>query len=143
MDYGLLHFQLATPVFAFALLLIVMFLMNKWLFQPVFRTLNNRDKILDDGKAEIASVNAEVSRLTQEYETQLSAARKEVSDSYASARKEAQAQRDELLQKVRAKGEEELEKGKNTLQDEIKVAKEQLEKMTDTLAGLTSKTLLN
>ena len=41
-DYGLLHLQLATPVVVLIILFIMIFTLNKLLFQPVLRTLENR-----------------------------------------------------------------------------------------------------
>lgn len=143
MDYGLLHVQLATPVFAFCLLMIVMFFMNKWLFQPVFQTLTKRQKVIEDGKAQIAAINVEITTMKQEYEKQLSDAHKEVGETYKTARQTAQGQRDNLLREIRQKGEEELKKGKETLQQEIEVAQSQLKDMTEKFAGLTANTLLN
>ncbi|MBF0290412.1 MAG: ATP synthase F0 subunit B [SAR324 cluster bacterium] len=143
MDYGLLHLQLATPVVVFILLLIVIFIMNKLLFQPVFRTLENRKKVTENSKAKAASANVEITKLREEYENQLNAARMDVSDTYTSARQEAQKQRDELIQQVRQAGEAELEKGKKTLVQEIETAKNQLKSLTENLAKITANRLLN
>ncbi len=143
MDYGLLHLQLATPLFVFILLLIVIFTMNKLLFQPVFRTLENRKKVMEESKAKAASANVEITKLREEYENQLNTARIDVSNIYTSARQEAQKQRDELIQQVRQAGEAELEKGKAALAQEIETAKNQLTTLTENLAGITANRLLN
>jgi len=81
-DYGLLHLQLATPVLVFFLLMFVLFMMNKLLFQPVFRTLDNRQKIAETSKTQTASIRVEILKLRQEYEEQLNAARAEVNRTY-------------------------------------------------------------
>ena len=47
MDYGLLHLQLATPVAVLIVLLIMIVTLNKLLFQPVLRTLDNRKKVIE------------------------------------------------------------------------------------------------
>ena len=41
-DYGLLHLQLATPFAVMIVLFIMIYALNKLLFQPVLRTLDNR-----------------------------------------------------------------------------------------------------
>ncbi len=142
-DYGLLHLQLATPVLVFCLLMFVMFMMNKLLFQPVFRTLDNRQKIAETSKTQTASIRVEILKLRQEYEEQLSVARAEVNSTYNAARQEAIKQKDELIRGVRETGEEELEKGKILLAQELETAKTQLSNLTQTLAESTANRLLS
>ena len=74
--------------------------------------MNNRQKIVETSKTQAASIGVEISKLRQQYEEQLNAARVEVNQTYNVARQAAQKQRDELLRAVREAGEEELEKGK-------------------------------
>ena len=45
-DYGLLHLQLATPFAVMIVLFIMIYALNKLLFQPVLRTLDNRSCLL-------------------------------------------------------------------------------------------------
>ena len=142
-DYGLLHLQLATPVVVFILLLLVIFIMNRWLFQPVLRTLNNREKIVEDSKVQTATTSAEINNLRLEYEEQLRAARREVAEIYNLTRQEALKQRETLLLEVRQLGEEELKKGKILLNEELEVAKSQLQLLTHNLATATANRLLS
>lgn len=143
LDYGLLHLQIATPVVVLILLLLVIFIMSKWLFQPVFRTLDNREKIIEDSKVQTAATSVEINKLRVEYEEQLKAARMEVSEIYNLTRQEALRQRETLLQDVQQLGEKELEKGKNSLNGELKVAKAQLQLLTHKLATVTANRLLS
>lgn len=142
-DYGLLHLQLATPLVVFILLMIVLFVMNKLLFQPVFRTLDNRQKVIETSKTQTASMSVEIRKLRQEYEEQLRSARIEVADVYNASRQEAQTQKDDLLKKVRQTTEDELEKGKAALTEELDRAKNQLQSLTQNLAGMTADRLLS
>ena len=142
-DYGLLHLQLATPIVAFILLMVVLFALNKLLFQPVFRTLDNRQKVVETSKARTASLRVEISKLSQDYEEQLRSARIAVSDIYNEARQAAQKQKDDLLKEIRQTTEEEVEKGKAALAEEVESAKAQLQNVTQNLAGMTADRLLN
>ncbi|MBF0278252.1 MAG: ATP synthase F0 subunit B [SAR324 cluster bacterium] len=142
-DYGLLHLQLATPVLVFCLLLFVIFMMNKLLFQPVFQTLNNRQKIVETSKTRAAAISVEISKLRKEYEEQLNAARIEVNNTYNAARLEAIKQKDSLIKEVRETGEKELEKGKISLAEELQTAKSQLQNLTQSLAESAANRLLN
>ena len=142
-DYGLLHLQLATPVVVFVLLLLVIFIMNKWLFQPVFRTLENRQKIVEDSKVQTAATNVEINELRVEYEEQLRAARLEVAETYSLARQEALNQNKTILREVGQLGEEELEKGKKSLSEELEIARLQLRTLTRNLATIATNRLLS
>ena len=46
-DYGMLHLQLATPVVVLIILFIMIFTLNKLFFQPVLRTLDNRNAVIE------------------------------------------------------------------------------------------------
>lgn len=143
LDYGLLHLQLATPIVAFILLMVVLFAMNKLLFQPVFRTLDNRQKVVETSKTRSASLRVEINKMNQEYEEQLRTTQISVTQIYNETRQEAQKQKDEFLKEIRQTTEEEIEKAKASLAEELETAKAQLQNFTQNLAGMTADRLLN
>lgn len=143
LDYGLLHLQLATPITAFILLMVVLFAMNQLLFQPVFRTLDNRQKVVETSKTRSASLRVEINKMNQEYEEQLRATQILVTQIYNENRQEAQKQKDEFLKEIRQTTEEEIEKAKASLAEELETAKAQLQNFTQNLAGMTADRLLN
>jgi len=49
-DYGMLHLQLATPAAVLIIIFIMIFTLNKLLFQPIIRTLDNQSKTCCSGR---------------------------------------------------------------------------------------------
>ncbi len=143
MDYGLLHVQLATPILVFFILLFMIFMLNKLLFQPVLQTLDGRLKIIDESNKSVSSTKEEIAKLSQEYEEQLASARAEINQMYQAARQAAQERKDEILQQARKAGEEEIEKGRTALSEEIQQARKQLQNAAQDLAEHTTDRLLN
>ena len=67
-DYGLLHLQLATPFAVMIVLFIMIYALNKLLFQPVLRTLDNRSDAIAKSQQSVIQVTEEVESLKQEFE---------------------------------------------------------------------------
>ena len=78
MDYGLLHLQLATPLVVLLILLIMIFTLNKLLFQPVLRTLDNRKQVIDNSQSQVARAIEEIEKLRVEIDHKLHEARAQV-----------------------------------------------------------------
>ncbi len=57
MDYGLLHLQLATPFAVLIVLFIMIYALNKLLFQPVLRTLDNRNQAIAKSQQSVVQIN--------------------------------------------------------------------------------------
>ncbi len=66
-DYGMLHLQLATPVVVLIILFIMIFTLNKLLFQPVLRTLDNRSAVIEKSQKRAIQVSEEVEHLKQDF----------------------------------------------------------------------------
>ena len=64
-DYGLLHLQLATPFAVMIVLFIMIYALNKLLFQPVLRTLDNRNDAIAKSQQSVIQVSEEVESLKQ------------------------------------------------------------------------------
>ena len=76
-DYGLLHLQLATPFAVMIVLFIMIYSLNKLLFQPVLRTLDNRSDAITKSQHSVIQVSEEVESLKQEFQQKLDAVRTE------------------------------------------------------------------
>ena len=59
-DYGMLHLQLATPAAVLVIICIMIFTLNKLLFQPVIRTLDNRKEIIAKSQKRVVQVEGEI-----------------------------------------------------------------------------------
>ena len=77
-DYGMLHLQLATPAAVLIIIFIMIFTLNKLLFQPIIRTLDNRKKVIVKSQKRVGQVEGEVERLKQDFQQKLNEVRSEV-----------------------------------------------------------------
>ena len=68
MDYGLLHLQLATPTAVLIILFVMIVTLNKLLFQPVLRTLDNRKEVISKCQKRVIQVNEELGKLEQDFQ---------------------------------------------------------------------------
>lgn len=143
LDYGLLHFQLNTPLFTLIILLIMIYTLNTLLFQPVLRTLKNREEFIKTRKDKSSGIQAEIDSLKGEYEARLTTAKTEISQVLSQARTEAQAHRSTKLHQVKKDAEAQLQKDRTELAKEVEIVKSQLQKQAIDLANLTAKRLLN
>ena len=143
MDYGLLHAQLGTPIVTAIIIFIMVLVLNKLLFQPVLRTLDNRKKIIHDSQQTVETTRDHIEKLRQEYDKQLEVARTEINRLYLTSRQDAQKKKDQFLVEARQAADTEMAKGQQALNKEIGAAKNQLQPMISNLAGLTVTRLLN
>ena len=77
-DYGMLHLQLATPAAVLIIIFIMIFTLNKLLFQPIIRTLDNRKEVIVKSQKRVGQVEGEVERLKQDFQQKLNEVRTEV-----------------------------------------------------------------
>ena len=78
MDYGLLHLQLATPTAVLIVLFIMIVTLNKLLFQPVLRTLDNRNEVIEKSQNRVIQVTEELEQLKEDFQQKLDKVRTEV-----------------------------------------------------------------
>ena len=143
MDYGLLHLQLATPFAVMIVLLIMIYALNKLLFQPVLRTLDNRSDAIAKSQQSVIEVTEEVESLKQEFQQKLDALRTEALHIRNSAYEESIIERESMILEERQSLENELEKNITELEGEIKSTKTIFSKLNKELSKSISKQLLN
>jgi len=134
-DFDVLHVELNTPLFIFALVLIVMFFMNKLLFKPVLRTLINRETYLNDLANRTNSHKESFHALSGEYEKNLDNVRAEVAQARAEGQRETQAAVNAILEEARNQARQDLEKALAELQAETEAARTELSAAANKLAG--------
>lgn len=133
-DYDILHMQLNTPLFILVLVLVVMFLMNKWLFKPVLRTLDNRAALVKSLQDSAADHRAEIDRLMVEYEADLAKVRSEVAQVRQDGARETQQQVGAILEEARTAARGEFDSAMADLQGEVEGVKQELSAQTEKLA---------
>ena len=143
MDYGLLHLQLATHFAVMIVLLIMIYALNKLLFQPVLRTLDKRSEAIAKSQQSVIQVSEEVESLKQEFQQKLDAIRTEALHIRNTAHEEGLAERESMILEERHTLQIELEKNIAELDGDIKSTKTFFSKLNKELSASISKQLLN
>ena len=142
-DYGLLHLQLATPFAVLIVLFIMIYALNKLLFQPVLRTLDNRTDAIAKSEQTVIQVGEEVESLKQEFQKKLDAVRMEALHLRNTGHEEGLAERETMILEERKALENEIEKNIAELEGEIKSTKKKFSKLNKELSVSIRKQLIN
>ena len=142
-DYGLLHLQLATPFAVLIVLFIMIYALNKLLFQPVLRTLDNRTDAIAKSEQTVIQVSEEVESLKQDFQKKLDAVRMEALHLRNTGHEEGLAERESMILEERKTLENEIEKNIAELEGEIKSTKKFFSKLNQELSVSIRKQLLN
>ena len=142
-DYGLLHLQLATPFAVLIVLFIMIYALNKLLFQPVLRTLDNRTDAIAKSEQTVIQVSEEVEGLKQDFQKKLDAVRMEALHLRNTGHEEGLAERESMILEERKTLENEIEKNIAELEGEIKSTKKKFSKLNEELSVSIRKQLIN
>ncbi len=142
-DFGLLHVQLATPTVTLVIILVMIFVINKLLFQPVLRTLDSRAQEVESSQEKVQKISAEIESSRHEVETRLAQAYAEVGDLHQSIQQTGFKEREEMIAKERVIVEELLEKSRGELAAEVDEAHKELLTLKDQVATATVSRLLS
>ena len=142
-DYGLLHLQLATPFAVLIVLFIMIYALNKLLFQPVLRTLDNRTDAIAKSEQTVIQVGEEVESLKQDFQKKLDAVRMEALHLRNTGHEEGLAERESMILEERKTLENEIEKNIAELEGEIKSTKKKFSKLNKELSVSIRKQLIN
>ena len=142
-DYGLLHLQLATPFAVMIVLFIMIYALNKLLFQPVLRTLDNRTDAIAKSEQTVIQVSEEVESLKQDFQKKLDAVRMEALHLRNTGHEEGLAKRESMILEERKTLENEIEKNIAELEEEIKSTKKIFLKLNKELSASIKKQLIN
>ncbi|MDP6432103.1 MAG: ATP synthase F0 subunit B, partial [SAR324 cluster bacterium] len=124
-------------------LFIMIYALNKLLFQPVLRTLDNRSDAITKSQQSVIQVTEEVESLKQEFQQKLDAIRTEALHLRNTEHEKGLAERESMILEERQTLENELEKNIAELKGEIKSTKTFLSKLNKELSASISKQLLN
>ncbi len=142
-DYGLLHLQLATPFAVLIVLFIMIYALNKLLFQPVLRTLDNRTDAIAKSEQTVIRVSEEVESLKQDFQKKLDAVRLEALHLRNIGHEEGLSERESMILEERKTLENEIEKNISELEGEIKSTKKFFSKLNKELSTSIRKQLIN
>ena len=142
-DYGLLHFQLATPIVTLVIIFIVYKSLNSLLFQPVLRTIDQREKFVQDRRDRVAILTKEIGTLGDQFDQKLHVARSEVAHVMNEAYEQSHKQREETILKQRDLLEKEARSAHERLISETEQTRATLQQLTEELSERTVGRLLN
>lgn len=114
-------------------LFIQMFLMKKFLFKPIRRVLEERQKRADQNIRAAEQEKAEAEAVKAEYTKNMAQAREEAADILERAKQDASQQADELLQSARSEAQALKAKAESDIRQEKKRA---LNEAKDEIGGL-------
>ena len=143
MDYGLLHLQLATPTAVLIVLFIMIVTLNKLLFQPVLRTLDNRNEVIEKSQNRVIQINKELEQLKEDFQQKLNLVRTEVLHFRNAGHEKGVTERESMITAERNELQAEHEKNIAELDGEIEAAKNYFTKLNQEISSSISKQLLS
>jgi len=122
--------------------LLLMFILNKILYKPILKILEEREKKINDGQQEVKDLAAQGNKLVATYNEKLQAAKVEAMASKANARKQAIEQVNAVIQEARVKAEQEILQVRQRVASEIEAAKKELEPELASMAATIAEQVL-
>jgi len=114
--------------------LVFMFLINKFLFQPLLRLMEEREKELEVHYSEIESLKAKAQSLLEEVEKLLAEARAKAKEIIDEAVREAKKEKDRILSEAHQEAAAKIESAKQEIWSAFEVEKAKLEKEAEQIA---------
>jgi len=124
-----------TFVFQLVNFLVLMLLLNQFLYKPVRKVLAERAGQISGAKEKSAAVDAEVQEKMAEYEARLRAIRSSAADERGALKKEAQAQENAILDKAKAEASDKVAAIKARVAKEAEDARRLLKDSAQTLSA--------
>ncbi|MEN6476316.1 MAG: ATP synthase F0 subunit B [Syntrophaceae bacterium] len=134
-----LNWSIFVQMFNFLLL---MFILNKILYKPILKVLEEREKKIGDGQQEVKELAAQGNKLVATYNEKLQAAKVEAMASKGNARKQAVEQVNVIIQDARGKAEQEILQVRQRVASEIEAAKKELEPELASMAATIAEQVL-
>ena len=109
-----------------AFLFVLFFVLNRFLFRPISKVLDERERMTSGALAEAAQQARQAETKTEEFESSLHQVRQEIYRRREALREENQAERDALLSEARKRAEATLRQGKADVAKHVDSAKSTL-----------------
>ncbi len=121
---------------------VVMYLLNKVLYQPVIKMLDDRAKKINEGMSQAEKNLKAGEEIEKTKKAEVSKARKEASTIITAAEVDAKKKADEIIKKAHDKAKEEVASMTKAAEKEIENAKTKLQKEAATIAAAMAKKAL-
>lgn len=120
-------------VFTIINLLVLYFLMRKFLFKPVNGIIAKREEAIQKQFAEAEEAKAQAAKLKDDYEVSLKNAKEEASQIVAAAKEKGKAEYDRILKTADEDAAKRLQKAEETIAEEKAKSLRSMEKEIETL----------
>lgn len=121
---------------------VVMYLLNKVLYKPVIKMLDDRAKKINEGMSQAEKNIKAGEEIEKTKKAEVNKARKEAGSIVAAAEVDAKKKADEIIKKAHEKAKEEVANMTKAAEKEIENAKAKLQKEAATLAAAMAKKAL-
>ncbi|GAB4027282.1 MAG: hypothetical protein Fur0011_4920 [Candidatus Microgenomates bacterium] len=121
---------------------VVMYLLNKVLYKPVIKMLDDRAKKINEGMSQAEKNLKAGEEIEKTKKAEISKARKEANTIITAAEVDAKKKADEIIKKAHEKAKEEIASMTKAAEKEIEHAKAKLQKEVATIAAAMAKKAL-
>ena len=132
-DFGLLHLEWTNALFVLVVFSICAFCMNIFLFKPVIRTLNNRNKWQGTSKEQVTQIQNNIDKATLEIGNIKKNSLHKISNYKEKQLTQAKKITNKILQETRQKLEQENQKFRKELRNEIEGLENNIEEFSEKL----------
>lgn len=123
-----------TSLLIFAMFIVMMAVLNRFLFQPYLKMRDQREHRIGGARKEATDAEARVTAMMADYEAQLARTRQRGSEERARLRTEGASTESDLLGKARAESQSYLDATRKTLDADARKARDKLQAEAATLA---------
>jgi len=129
-------------LFIFFSIILLIFILNRTLFKPINRILDERERLGAGRIIEAKQLLAQYDKRLAKYEDQIREARAEAYQHLEAQRKESLADRQEMVAKVKAETAAQVQAAKGEIDRQVESAKQNLENEARAMASTISSQLL-
>ncbi len=130
---GFISYDVWTSIFMLGNLLLLYFIMKKYLFKPIKKMIDERQKEIDDLYADANQSKSDAAELKTQYETRLAEANEEKEEILRSAHRKAQLREEEILREAQEKAAQTLKRADQQIELEKKRA---MNEIKDDVSGM-------
>ncbi len=131
--------MLVAQIFNF---LVLFFLLNKFLYRPILKFLDERKKKIEEGLLNAEKMTKQLADLEEKKSELMHQAQNEANVLISQERKLAEEEKEKIVEEARQKAAEEIKKGEILAKQELQKAKEELRKEAVELAASMAKKLV-
>ena len=128
----------ATLVVQLINFLVLIWILNRVLFRPIFRIMQDRQDTLDQANTRFRNLKDEVEKKTTEIEVQLRRARKQASAASQQMKSEASAQAKEMIEASQAKAQQHIAEVEADAQKQAQNVRGSLDQYRDAIVEMVT-----